>query len=162
MFINAPHEDHQEVTRRLLGGRKVICIPYTAFNDNIFYNTRWSGFNIHWVQQASDPINFFTGVYDYLAIHPKIEQIVVSQKSTSVTTFSSKDQLLFLNDHGKPSFNYFSGSRQLLMELLLMILSENNMRLFDKNDQQSEEELLQEVLIKNFNNRYELVDLPEF
>lgn len=48
------------------------------------------------------------------------------------------------------------------MELLLMILSENNMRLFDKNEQQSEEELLQEILIKNFNNRYELVDLPEF
>lgn len=43
-----------------------------------------------------------------------------------------------------------------------MILSENNMRLFDKNEQQSEVELLQEVLIKNFNNRYELVDLPEF
>lgn len=43
-----------------------------------------------------------------------------------------------------------------------MILFENNMRLFDKNDQQSEEELLQEVLVKKFNNRYELADLPEF
>ncbi|AOW74515.1 conserved hypothetical protein [Pediococcus acidilactici NGRI 0510Q] len=162
MLVNAPHEDHEEITQRLLGGTRIIFVPYSALNEDIFYNLRWRGFNIHWVEQGPELTNFFTEVYDYLAVHPKLEQIVVSQKSTNITKFSSKDQLLFLNDHGKPSFNYFSGSRQLLMELLLMILSENNMRLFDKNEQQSEEELLQEILIKNFNNRYELVDLPEF
>ncbi len=54
----------------------------------------------------------------------------------------------------------FLGSRRLRMESLLSIPSEKNMLLNIKSHQ-SAEKMLQVVLLKSFNTRYETVDLPE-
>lgn len=54
----------------------------------------------------------------------------------------------------------FLGSRRLRMESLLSIPSEKNMLLNIKNHQ-SAEKMLQVVLLKSFNTRYESVGLPE-
>ena len=54
----------------------------------------------------------------------------------------------------------FLGSRRLLMESLLSIPSEKNM-LLDIKNHQSAEKMLQVVLLKSFNTRYETVGLPE-
>ncbi|WP_237028499.1 hypothetical protein [Pediococcus acidilactici] len=48
------------------------------------------------------------------------------------------------------------------MELLIVILSENNLRLFDDGDQRDETTMLQDILTNHFQGRYELKDLPEF
>lgn len=162
MLINEPHEDHSEITERLLGGKKVLCVPFNAFDNGLFYKLRWSGFNIHRVPNNPELIEFLAGVYDYLAIHPKLEQVVVAYKNTEVIKVAQSNKLQFLNVHDKPSFTYFSGSRPLLMELLITVLIENNIRLIDDNDHHSEDELLQRILTDKFSNRYELIDLPGF
>ena len=49
-----------------------------------------------------------------------------------------------------------------MMELLIMILSENNLRLFDDNDQRDELAMLQDILTSRFKGRCELKTLSEF
>ncbi|MCC3238242.1 hypothetical protein LLE95_11615, partial [Pediococcus acidilactici] len=69
-------------------------------------------------------------------------------------------QLAFLNNQGLVSFDYLSGSRQVVMEFLIVVLTENNLRLFDEANSRDEETMLQDILNKQFYQRYKLIDLP--
>ncbi len=47
-----------------------------------------------------------------------------------------------------------------VMEFLTVVLTENNLRLFDEADSRDEETMLQDILNKHFYQRYKLIDLP--
>ncbi len=46
------------------------------------------------------------------------------------------------------------------MEFLIVVLTENNLRLFDEANSRDEETMLQDILNKQFYQRYKLIDLP--
>jgi hypothetical protein len=103
-----------------------------------------------------------TEIYDYLAYHPQIEQVVFSQTNQPVVQLPEKQHLLFTLESGQPSLDYFSGTRAAIMELLSLIISENNLRLYNDADQRDETTMLQDVIANCFTGRYEVIDsLPE-
>ncbi|KAF0425839.1 hypothetical protein GBO86_03575 [Pediococcus acidilactici] len=161
-FVNDPHYDHLEISKRTLGGEKVFITPQESFDYFLRYDMRWLGFNIKLIDPATSLTEFFSGAYNYLVTHPHLKEIVISQKSKLITELPQTQHLLFLNNQGAPSFEYLSGERSAIMELLIMILSENNLRLFDDNDQRDELAMLQDILTSHFQGRYELKNLPEF
>lgn len=161
-FVNDPHLDNQEISKRILGGKKIFITPQTTFDYSLRYSLRWRGFNIKLISPTTSLTEFFSGAYNYLVTHPHLKEIVISQKSKLITELPKKQHLLFLNNQGVPSFEYLSGDRPAMMELLIMILSENNLRLFDDNDQRDELAMLQDILTSRFKGRCELKTLSEF
>lgn len=161
-FVNDPQFDCQEISSRTLGGEKVFITPRATFDIFLRYKMRWIGFNIKLVDYTSPSVEFFSEIYEYLAARPHIKHIVISQKNKVIIKFSKSQKLLLLSNQNKPSFEYLSGDRSTIMELLLIILSENNLRLFDDNDHRDETTMLQDILTNHFQERYELDNLPGF
>lgn len=161
-FVNYPHIDQSQVTDQYLGGTKAFFLPRSAYNKDFYQTLRWTGFNTNLVDHENDRVAMLTEIYDYLAYHPQIKQIVFSQTNQPVVQLPEKQQLLFTLEDGQPSLNYFSGTRAAVMELLALIISENNLRLYRDADQRGEAELLQDVIANCFTGRYEVTDsLPE-
>lgn len=162
LFVNDAHFDCFEISTRFLGGKKVFFTPREAFDYSLRYSLRWSGFNIKLIDHNNSLTKFFSDVYDYLALRPHLEQIVVSQKSKNILELPKEHELLFLDNQGIPSLTYFSGKRSVIMEFLITVISENNLRLFDDSNQRNEKMMLQDILTTYFKERYELRKILDF
>ncbi|KAF0336631.1 hypothetical protein GBO93_03830 [Pediococcus acidilactici] len=161
-FVNYPHIDQEQVTSHCLGGTKAFFLPRSAYDKGFYQTLRWTGFNTNLVDHEDDRVAMLTEIYDYLAYHPQIEQVVFSQTNQPVVQLPEKQHLLFTLESGQPSLDYFSGTRAAIMELLTLIISENNLRLYNDADQRDETTMLQDVIANCFTGRYEVIDsLPE-
>lgn len=161
-FVNNPEFDRFEITKSSLSGKKVFIAPRANYEPYFRFSMRWNGFNIKLTTHSAPSVEFFSDAYDHLVAHPHVEEIILSQKNKDIIEFPRDQKLLFLNNQGTPSFEYLSGNRSAIMELLIVILSENNLRLFDDGDKRDETTMLQDILTSHFQGRYELKDLPEF
>lgn len=117
-----------------------------------------AGFATKLVDSTNSIITFLSAVYDYVAMHPQLEKIIISQISLASLKEAPYGKLFFANDNGNPSFNYLAGNREIVMELLTIVLSENNKRRLNPEDFRSEDDLLQEILTNRFSNRFVLED----
>ncbi|MBO7942631.1 hypothetical protein JTP77_043025, partial [Streptomyces sp. S9] len=70
--------------------------------------------------------------------------------------------LAFRKEHNQAAFDYLSGKRTAIIEFLVMVLSENNLRLFNDNVQHDDVTMLQNLLTTKFEDRYKLIDIPNF
>lgn len=162
IFVNYPHIDQSQIKSQYLGGTKAFFLPRSIYSKDFYYVLRWTGFNTNLVDHEDDLVGTFTEIYDYLAYHPKIKQVVFSQTNQPVVQLPKKQQLLFSLEGNQPSLVYFSGARAAIMELLALVITENNLRLYNDADQRSETEMLQDVITNCFAGRYEVTDsLPE-
>lgn len=161
-FVNYPHIDQDQVTNHCLGGTKAFFLPRSVYDKGFYQTLRWTGFNTNLVDHEDDRVAMLTEIYDYLAYHPQIEQVVFSQINQPVVQLPEKQHLLFTLKNGQPSLDYFSGTRAAIMELLTLIISENNLRLYNDADQLDKTTMLQDVIANYFTGRYEATDsLPE-
>jgi hypothetical protein len=160
LFVNAPHLDHPKITHQQIRSRQVLLVPRKEFSFPLYKKLRWSGISVKLVDCEQDLLSFLHGAYEYLANHPRIENVVISRKNRPFIKFAQGYQLVFLDNHSSVSFDYLSGSRQVVMEFLTVVLTENNLRLFDEADSRDEETMLQDILNKHFYQRYKLIDLP--
>ncbi|MBW9300552.1 hypothetical protein [Pediococcus acidilactici] len=161
-FVNYPHIDQDQVTNHCLGGTKAFFLPRSVYDKGFYQTLRWTGFNTNLVDHEDDRVAMLTEIYDYLAYHPQIEQVVFSQINQPVVQLPEKQRLLFTLKNGQPSLDYFSGTRAAIMELLTLIITENNLRLYNDADQRDETAMLQDVIANYFTGRYEATDsLPE-
>lgn len=101
-------------------------------------------------------MDFFKQVYEYVIQHPQLDRLVVSRTGDTAINSSRNDFLLFKSAAGTLAFDWFSGKRALLIEFLIVVLTENNQRQLNPNDHRSEDEMLKQVLVEKFAGRYEV------
>ncbi|MEE6669116.1 hypothetical protein [Pediococcus acidilactici] len=159
MFINDPHLDHFAITKRAIETYRTFFIPRTAFDYSLFGLLRWNGFNVKIIDHAKKTLDFFNGVYEYLVLHPQIEDVVISRKNIPKTAFSTEHTLAFQSKQNQVSFDYLSGKRAAILEFLVMVLSENNLRQFGAGDQHDDKTMLYDVINTYFSGRYDLIEL---
>lgn len=160
VFTYEPHVEKKIVEEQTIGGVNLFFIPRNAYSFKKFQSLAHTGFTIKRINPTDSVLSFLSVAYDYIIIHPKLKKIVISQIDQVFTPTISHGKLLLANADEEPSFTYITGTREIIIELLTTILSENNKRLLNSEDYRSEEDLLQEILITRFNNRYALLDLP--
>ncbi|QQP83151.1 hypothetical protein JIO05_08415 [Pediococcus acidilactici] len=161
-FANYSHLNSFHVSELFLGGTKAFFLPRSVYSREFYNILRWTGSNTNLVDHEDDRVAMLTEIYDYLAYHPQIEQVVFSQINQPVVQLPEKQHLLFTLKNGQPSLDYFSGTRAAIMELLTLIITENNLRLYNDADQRDETAMLQDVIANYFTGRYEATDsLPE-
>ena len=161
-FVNYPHIDQEQVTSHCLGGTKAFFLPRSAYDKGFYQTLRWTGFNTNLVDHEDDRVAMLTEIYDYLAYHPQIKQVIFAQANIPVVQLPKQQHLLFTLADEQPSLDYFSGTRAAIMELLTLIISENNLRLYNDADQRDETAMLQDIITNHFAGRYEVIDsLPE-
>lgn len=159
MFINDPHLDHFAITKRTNKTYRTFFIPRTAFDYPLFGLLRWNGFNVKIIDHAKKTLDFFNGVYEYLVLHPQIEDVVISRQNIPKTAFSTEHKLAFQSKQNQVSFDYLSGKRAAIIEFLVMVLSEDNLRQFGVGDQLDDETMLYNVINTYFSGRYDLIEL---
>lgn len=160
LFTSEPYVEKRAIKDRILGGTNLCFIPDKNYEFEAFQSMARAGFATKLVDSTNSIINFLSVVYDYVAMHPQLEKIIISQISLASLKEAPYGKLIFTNDNGNPSFDYLAGNRGIVMELLTTVLSENNKRRLNPEDFRSEDDLLQEILTNRFSNRYALVDLP--
>ncbi|WP_426422791.1 hypothetical protein [Pediococcus acidilactici] len=160
LFTYEPYVEERTIKDYVLGGKNLCFIPDQAYTFESFQDLARSGFATKLVDSTDSIITFLSDVYDYVVAHSKLEKIIISEIRPSSPKVPHQGKLFFANDGGKPSFKYLAGNRGVIMELLTTILSENNKRLLNSEDYRNEDDLLQEILINRFIDRYDLVDLP--
>lgn len=161
-YVSYFHLSSSYVSEQFLGGTKAFFLPRSVYTSD-FYNTlRWTGFNTNLVDHEDSQVAMFTEIYEYLAYHPQIAQVIFSRTNQPVVQLPKRQQLLFSLEGNQPSLVYFSGTRAAIMELLALVITENNLRLYNDVDQRSETEMLQDVITTCFAGRYEVSDsFPE-
>ena len=87
---------------------------------------------------------------------------MISSNNVSETIFTAERTLAFRKEHNQAAFDYLSGKRTVIIEFLVMVLSENNLRLFNDNVQHDDVTMLQNLLTTKFEDRYKLIDIPNF
>ncbi len=162
MFVNDPHLDHFAITKRSVESHQTYFIPRENFEYSLFGKLRWLGFNVKIIDHGEKLLNFFNEIYEYLIRHPQIENIVISSNNTPETIFTAERTLAFRKEHNQAAFDYLSGKRAAILEFLIMVLSENNLRLFNDNVQHDDVTMLQNLLTTKFEDRYKLIDIPNF
>ncbi|MBS9399000.1 hypothetical protein [Pediococcus acidilactici] len=160
LFVNALHLEHPKITHQQISSRQVLLVPRKEFSFSLYKKLRWSGISVKLVDCEQDLLSFLHEAYEYLANHPRIESVVISRKNRPFIKFAQGYQLVFLDNQSSVPFDYLSGSRQVVMEFLTVVLTENNLRLFDEADSRDEKTMLQDILNKHFYQRYKLIDLP--
>ncbi|MDB8860230.1 hypothetical protein R0H03_00430 [Pediococcus acidilactici] len=156
IFISDTRIDAQQTTNRVLGGKNMYFTPRQSFNMALFHDISRENFNLKVLDYQGSILNFFDKVYEYLAQHPQLEKVVIAKDGQPVVKLPKENQLVFLEDDQRPSFTYFAGNRARIMELLILILSENNKRLLNLDDHRTEDELLLDTLNKQYQDRYTL------
>ncbi|WP_426422733.1 hypothetical protein [Pediococcus acidilactici] len=112
------------------------------------------GYNTYWLDDADTLIAFFNQVYESLINHPELEEVVISQSGKLDIDSSPRDDQLLLANYGENfSFDYCAGSRGIVLELLIKILSANNLRQLDPDDQRSEIEMAEQIVNEQFSER---------
>ncbi|MGX9799947.1 hypothetical protein ACWYVZ_07870 [Pediococcus acidilactici] len=112
------------------------------------------GYNTYWLDDSDTLIAFFNQVYESLINHPELEEVVIFQNGKLEIDSSPRDnQLLFANYGEDFSFDYCAGSRGIVLELLIKILSTNNLRQLDPEDQRSEIEMAEQIVTEQFSER---------
>ncbi|MDV2620748.1 hypothetical protein FFY61_03550 [Pediococcus acidilactici] len=161
-FVNYPHLNSTYAAEQFLGGTKAFFLPRSSYTKDFYDTLRWTGFNTNLVDHEDNQVAMLTEIYDYLAYHPQIKQVIFAQANIPVAQLPKKQHLLFTLADGQPSLDYFSGTRAAIMELLSLIISENNLRLYNDADQRDETAMLQDIIANHFAGRYEVIDsLPE-
>ncbi|KAF0336630.1 hypothetical protein [Pediococcus acidilactici] len=161
-FANYPHLNSTYAAEQFLGGTKAFFLPRSSYTKDFYDTLRWTGFNTNLVDHEDNRVAMLTEIYDYLAYHPQIKQVIFAQANIPVVQLPKKQHLLFTLADGQPSLDYFSGTRAAIMELLSLIISENNLRLYNDADQRDETAMLQDIIANLFAGRYEVIDsLPE-
>lgn len=159
ILVNNSRFDALQVNERVLGGKNMYFIPRQAFNMEVFHDISRKDFNLKVLDHQGPILNFFDQVYEYIALHPQLENIVVAKDGRPVIKLPEENQLIFAKTNESPSFTYFAGSRARVIELLIVILSENNKRLLDPNDSRTEDELLTDVLNTEYHGRFTLTQV---
>lgn len=112
------------------------------------------GYNTYLMNDSDTLINFFNQVYESLINHPELEEVVISRTGNLEFEFPPRiDQLLFANYKQVFLFDYCTGGRGIVLELLSKILSVNNLRQLDPDDQRSETEVAEQIVSKRFSKR---------
>lgn len=155
MLVDVPHNNQSKVESRILGGRQMFFLPREFFQQSAFRNLSHAGFNVK-LLDTSERMDFFNKVYEYVIQHPQLEQLVVSRTGDTTINSSRNDFLLFKSAAGMLAFDWFSGKRALLIEFLIVVLTENNQRQLNPNDHRSGDEMLKQVLVEKFAGRYEV------
>lgn len=159
ILVHNPRFDALQVTERTLGGKNMYFVPRQAFNMDVFHDISREDFNLKVLDYQESILNFFDQAYEYIAQHPQLKNVVLAKDGQPVIKLPEEDQLIFAKDAESPSFNYFAGSRARVMELLIIILSENNKRLLNPDDSRTEDELLADVLKNQYHGRVTLTQV---
>lgn len=134
--------------------------PRSVYKFELFQDLAFLNFDIKLINAENAIINFFSEVYQYAIIHPQLEELVISQLGQPCVQLSQENKILFANKDGQPSYNYFSGERALIVEFLTVVLAENCKRLLNKDDYRNEEEMIQDIILNQFTDRYEVEEIP--
>lgn len=159
ILVDDSNTNTQQVTTRVLGGKHMYFTSRQAFNMDLFHDISRADFNLKLLDYQDSLIGFFDQAYEYIAQHPSLEKIVIAKDGPAVIKLPEENQLLFAEDAQHPSFNYFAGSRARVMELLIIILSENNKRLLNPDDYRTEGELLSDVLNNQYYGQFSLTQV---
>lgn len=84
---------------------------------------------------------------------------MISRQNIPKTAFSTEHKLAFQSKQNQVSFDYLSGKRAAIIEFLVMVLSEDNLRQFGVGDQRDDETMLYNVINTYFSGRYDLIEL---
>lgn len=160
LLINFPFYDAPEVTSRTIGGSNIVFIPNNFFNSTVTTNFTRRGYNVSPVTHNDSLFAFISEIYRYLIEHPKLEDVVIARteiEKMSIKFPQNLNHFLVTNVNNQPSLDYCAGNRAIILELLIVLITANNNRLLDSDDQRSEAELVTSVLTKHFADRYELL-----
>ncbi|MDB8859149.1 hypothetical protein [Pediococcus acidilactici] len=159
VFSHEPHVDKYAIKKRIIGGTHMFFCPRSVYEFELFQDLAFLNFDIKLINAKNSIIDFFNEVYQYLIVHPQLEEVVISQVGQPIVELSEEEKILFANKDNQPSYKYFSGERALVLELLTVVLSENNKRLLNRDDYRNEEEMLQDIILNKFANRYEIAEV---
>lgn len=160
ILINFPSYDASKITTRTIGGNNMVFIPREFFNSWITANFTRRGYNVSPVTQNDNLFSFVSEIYRYLIEHPKLADVIIVRtgiENMAIKFPQNLDQLLVAKDNNQPSLDYCAGSRAIILELLIMLITANNNRLLDPDDRRSETELVTHILTNHFINRYDLL-----
>ena len=138
--------------------QKLFFVPKLNFKISLQRTLVRKGYDTYPVGENATLIPFLDAVYESLVKHPEAQNVVISQKGEIVDEFFAevRDFLLVGNENGTPTLSDCAGSRDLMLELLIAILSENNKRQLNPEDHRTEEEMIEQVITVRFADRYEL------
>lgn len=157
VFSHEPHVDQFALKNRVIGGIHMFFAPRSVYNFELFQDLAFLNFNIKLIDTEDSIIDFLHEVYQYAIAHPQLEELVISQEGQPHVQLSREHKLLFTSNDGQPSYNYFSGERPLVIELLTVILAENRKRLLNPDDSRNEKEMIQDIISNRFTDRYEII-----
>ncbi|MDB8874273.1 hypothetical protein PN303_04930 [Pediococcus acidilactici] len=160
VFTHEPHVGQYAIKKRVIGGTHMFFTPRSVYKFELFQDLAFLNFDIKLINAENAIINFFSEVYQYAIIHPQLEELVISQLGQPCVQLSQENKILFANKDGQPSYNYFSGERALIVEFLTVVLAENCKRLLNKDDYRNEEEMIQDIILNQFTDRYEVEEIP--
>lgn len=157
VLINFPNYDLKE--ERPIP-QNFFFVPKKNFEIGLQRILTRKGYEIYPVSEDLALIPFLNATYESLAKHSEVGNVVISQKGEIVDDFLvetlTSGGLLMVDEQGKPSLTYCAGSRELIMELLITILTENNKRQLNPEDHRTEEELIEQIITARFEGRYKL------
>ncbi|KAF0500718.1 hypothetical protein GBP19_00190 [Pediococcus acidilactici] len=133
-------------------------VPRSNFKISLQRTLARKGYDTYQVGEDATLIPYLNAIYECLIKHPEAQNIIISQNGEIIDDFFGEAGacLLIANNNGVPRLNYLAGSRDLMLELLIAILSENNKRQLNPEDHRTEEEMIEQVITVRFADRYEL------
>ncbi|KAF0364463.1 hypothetical protein GBP13_04715 [Pediococcus acidilactici] len=112
------------------------------------------GYNTYLMNDSDTLMDFLNQVYESLINHPELEEVVISRTGKLEVEFPPRiDQLLFANYEQGFLFDYCAGRRGIVLELLIKVLSVNNLRQLNPDDQRSETEVAEQIVSERFSDR---------
>ncbi|MGX9799948.1 hypothetical protein ACWYVZ_07875 [Pediococcus acidilactici] len=131
-------------------------VPRENFKISLQRTLVRKGYDTYQVGEDATLIPYLNAVYECLIKHPEVKNIIVSQNGEIIDDFfvEAGDCLLIANNNGVPGLNYLAGNRDLVLELLIAILSENNKRQLNTEDLRTEEEMIEQIITSRFANRF--------
>lgn len=159
VFSYEPHVDKSAIKNRVIGGSHMFFTPGSGYNFELFQDLAFLNFDIKLINAEDSIVAFLNEVYQYMIVHPQLKEVVISQIGKPLIQLSKKTKLLFIKNDEQPSCQYFTGERDLIIEFLTVVLSENNKRLLNPDDYRNEEEMIRDIILNQFTERYEVTEV---
>ncbi|MBW9300546.1 hypothetical protein [Pediococcus acidilactici] len=157
-LLNFPHYDAFEIRQQDINERAIVFIPQAFFNVGITQYCTRRGYTIYSVDHQNKFTNFLQEILEYLMDHPHLNNVIISRNPSSEMELNfprGLDHVLLSCPEGTSSFNYCAGERSVILELLIMLVTENNKLQLNPEDNRSVDELFVQLLETKFASRIE-------
>lgn len=159
-LLNFPHYDAFRICQQDMNERAMVFVPQAFFNIDITQYCTRRGFTIYSVDHQDELTDFLQEILEYLMDHPHLNTVIISRNPSPEMEFnfpSGLDHVLLSNPDEASPFNYCAGERSVMVELLIMLVTENNKLQLNPEDNRSVDILFAQLLETKFAGRIEYI-----